>query len=1280
MVEDPTAEPVGKKTKRLMISHMKLVNFKSYAGTKIIGPFHKKFSAVVGPNGSGKSNVIDAMLFVFGRRASKLRLKKVSQLIHNSAFHPDCTKCEVSVYFQEIVDKDEGGDNDFDIVPGSKFVVSREAFKDNKSRYAIDGKTSNFTKVTNTLREKGIDLDNNRFLILQGEVEQISLMKPKAATQYEVGMLEYLEDIIGSNTFVEPIEEAAQKVKGFEDERLLVLQKTVALEKARDELEGSKTEAEDFLNKEREIVRLNAIQSQVLVAKSTRAIAETEQKIQDADARRRGEQDKLKQKEQEVIKSKGEYERISADHARIAEEVKACKKEWATFERKDIKYREDIKHAKHEAKKASAAIKRNKKKADERAKEALRLEESIPSLEDAIESAKKVKEAEETKLEAVYESIKGKTEELRVEMKKKEKELEPWRQKVDDASAKAKTTKTELDLLKEQTQAGQRRFDEARAALKSFETREAKLLQTMEATRSEEVSAASEEASVTEELRACSEKIKACEIVLREKRAAVEGARLAQRMQASQGTLLKKLLRASRSGGPLVRVGLFGRLGDLGAIDSKYDVAVSTAASALDHLVVQNTAGAQACIQFLRRNNLGRATFICLDELGYLKKHMEKKIVCPNGVPRLFDLVQVKDDRLRPAFFFALRNTLVAPDLDQATNIAYGGTDGKARWRVVTLAGQLIDVSGTMSGGGRPRKGRMGAAVVDTKAAEQHSLSEREYQDASHRIKSLRKQRSDLESRAKQLKKKIHKLQLRISKIDMEMKSLPEERATLESELKAAEAQLGESAASSKATQSRIAALEKKLKAETKRLADAKRGAESLEKIVANLQSQILDAGGESLRSQKAAVTKAVRSLKAATSALSKARVDIKSHMKEASKAEKKCVEAEKKEAKFTKTVESIRKELTRMDEDAQELLTRREQAQVALKEREKALRSIEADFRKVKKVVAEIKLALVDIESQHEELTKTLKRKKNVETHWREKFAELAAKYEQMPRIVMSKDDASDENAVSKSAEEEAEKTAKKLPTLSAEELKEYDEEKLANDIVILENERDRLKNTINMSAIEEYRAKAADHRRQLKELDKVTVQRDGARSKHDALRKKRLEMFSAGFFKIKMKLKEMYRMLTLGGDAELEQVDTLDPFSEGILFSVRPPRKSWKSISNLSGGEKTLCSLALVFALHHFRPTPLYVMDEIDAALDFKNVSIIANYIKDRADGAQFIVISLRNNMFELADRLVGIYKTNDATKSVTINPKAVAKRGSLTKAKAAIAMQDRTNVAPV
>ncbi|XP_065161286.1 uncharacterized protein [Atheta coriaria] len=99
---------------------------------------------------------------------------------------------------------------------------------------------------------------------------------------------------------------------------------------------------------------------------------------------------------------------------------------------------------------------------------------------------------------------------------------------------------------------------------------------------------------------------------------------------------------------------------------------------------------------------------------------------------------------------------------------------------------------------------------------------------------------------------------------------------------------------------------------------------------------------------------------------------------------------------------------------------------------------------------------------------------------------------------------------------------------------------------------------------------------------------------------------------------------------------------------------KKTWKHISNLSGGEKTLSSLALVFALHYYKPSPLYVLDEIDAALDFKNVSIIANYIKERTKNAQFIIISLRNEMFELSCHLIGIYKPDNTTMTVTIDPR--------------------------
>jgi len=163
---------------------------------------------------------------------------------------------------------------------------------------------------------------------------------------------------------------------------------------------------------------------------------------------------------------------------------------------------------------------------------------------------------------------------------------------------------------------------------------------------------------------------------------------------------------------------------------------------------------------------------------------------------------------------------------------------------------------------------------------------------------------------------------------------------------------------------------------------------------------------------------------------------------------------------------------------------------------------------------------------------------------------------------------------------------------------------ETLKGEIAALEEKTQNV--NVDLGVLAEYRRRVEEHAARSSDLATAVSQRDAAKKRCDDLRRLRLEGFMEGFGTISLRLKEMYQMITMGGNAELELVDSLDPFSEGILFSVMPPKKSWKNISNLSGGEKTLSSLALVFALHHYKPTPLYVMDEIDAALDFRNVSL--------------------------------------------------------------------------
>lgn len=181
-------------------------------------------------------------------------------------------------------------------------------------------------------------------------------------------------------------------------------------------------------------------------------------------------------------------------------------------------------------------------------------------------------------------------------------------------------------------------------------------------------------------------------------------------------------------------------------------------------------------------------------------------------------------------------------------------------------------------------------------------------------------------------------------------------------------------------------------------------------------------------------------------------------------------------------------------------------------------------------------------------------------------------------------------------------EQEATELQTYSKDELSDMNKESLKAVIAALEEKSQNA--SVDLSVIDEYRRRTAEHQARSADLATALTSRDSAKARLDGLRSSRLNGFMEGFGIISLRLKEMYQMITMGGNAELELVDSLDPFSEGILFSVMPPKKSWKNIGNLSGGEKTLSSLALVFALHHYKPTPLYVMDEIDAALDFRNV----------------------------------------------------------------------------
>lgn len=188
------------------------------------------------------------------------------------------------------------------------------------------------------------------------------------------------------------------------------------------------------------------------------------------------------------------------------------------------------------------------------------------------------------------------------------------------------------------------------------------------------------------------------------------------------------------------------------------------------------------------------------------------------------------------------------------------------------------------------------------------------------------------------------------------------------------------------------------------------------------------------------------------------------------------------------------------------------------------------------------------------------------------------------------------------------------------------------------------------------EFKVSASKHSDANRQLAKQNRAIDDMRIRLQKIKELRLQQFMNGLSTINKHVRSIFSLLTFGGNAELDLVNFLDPFADGVTYNIMPLKKAWKQVSNLSGGERTLASLSFIFALHKYRPSSFYVMDEIDAALDYKNVSLIAQYIA-KVD-AQFIIISLRDAMYECINSLVGVYKNNGVSQALLLNITDIAK----------------------
>lgn len=1221
---------------RLVIRKLVLTNFKSYAGVQEIGPFHPSFSAVVGPNGSGKSNVIDSMLFVFGFRALKMRQGKLLELIHSSESGQKLDFCQVDIHFCHVLDDPVDPMAATDI-PGSEIIISRRATRNNASQYYLNGRSSNYTDVTQYLRDQGIDLDHKRFLILQGEVESISQMKAKAEKENDDGLLEYLEDIIGTTKYKSLINDGLTRLDELNEVCSEKEHRFELVENDTNVLEEKKNDALQFLEKEKQLANKKSVKFQVTIHENQRSLSSYEKTAAEVSEQLSEEKNKNMELNIEVDEAHKKKKTLQKGISKLNDEINRANKSHKSLNNKNVSLEERVKNLETKAKKIEKTKQASERSLSSSSHQLQALKESEEQAAKEMAELKESLEKESEKLMKLREKLADKTSHFSKEIQELEAQLLPVNDEVKEKENAILLIKSELDMLEEQTKKTDRQLQQASQRLQDIK-REGK-------EKEAELDALEQKLEhIKEQVLLGEEQCQNARKLLDKKKNRLNSARQqtqdafnAVSNSQNKNKVLTSLSKLARSG----RIsGFFGRLGDLGQIDDKYDIAISTACPGLDAMVVDTVETAQACIDYLRKNKLGYANFVCLNKLRKFDLSPIQTPGNPMSVKRLFDLIIPKEERFLPAFYSKLYNTLVASNLQEAKSVAYG----PKRYKVVTLDGKVVDTSGAMSGGGS-HFARGAMRLTSNARTDKAENTEEDVAKMKEELATMEEDVSHLQRECEEMEENLQKLkdlapetEFSIKRVQLDIQSLISEKKEVSGNCKKLLAQ--------KESEDGSSELEGQIKEKQKELIELTQQSEKLKQLmvesetkISALQTKIMDVGGVELKIQDSKVSSLKEKIelneaKSSQNAISlrKLEHDAKRHTKIVSESEQELQSVGVEIEKVKEDLQSSIKELKLKEEEIDNLSEKKN-------EHESELEKVAEEVEELNAKINEFKSVEIELENKLEKLNGVVRKCQSaIEVASREirnlVVRDCTSYIDWMPEDERSKYESSE------------------IETLTEEAIEDVNIANIEEEIEALEHYMSDVK--VDIEVLKEYGEKKKELEIRRTELNETVKQRDDIKCHCEELKRKRLDEFMEGFNTISLSLKEMYQMITMGGNAELDLVDSLDPFSEGIMFSVMPPKKSWRNISNLSGGEKTLSSLALVFALHKYKPTPLYVMDEIDAALDFRNVSIVANYIKDRTKNAQFVVISLRNNMFELAQLLVGIYKVENRTRSITLQNK--------------------------
>ena len=1164
----------------MYLKSIEVQGFKSFAN-KIVFDFHNGITGIVGPNGSGKSNVADAVRWVLGEQSAKqLRGASMQDVIFAG------TENRKPLSYAYVAITMDNADHQL-AIDFEEVTVARRVYRSGESEYLINGNPCRLKDVTELFYDTGIGKEGYS-IIGQGQIERILSGKPEERR-------ELFDEAAGIVKYKKRKATAQKKLENERENLVRVNDILAELERQVGPLERQAEKARIYLKKKEELKTYDVNMFLLEVERIEGALKEVQEKYNIADQEMQGAKESY-----ESVKS--EYERMEQDMAAMDEKLNSIREglNHSTVTKGKLEGQINVLNEQiHTAQMTDEHLKSRldsiDREKEERIKSRETYEKERAELENELAAAGQEKEASAERLRALQEEIARCTEGIE----------------------KGKNEIIELLNKKASVKARQQRFD---TMAEQVNIRKAQLTQRLLARKTEEADLASVLEEYQKELDEVNASIQAnkkeaagMEEKSREwkRKSAETNQKLEQAIakyhkEQSRLESLKNIAeRYDGYGNSIRRVmeqkaqykGILGVVSDLIQVEKKYEVAIETALGGnIQNIVTEDEETAKKMISYLKQNRYGRATFLPLTSVDGKGNFKNMDALKEPGVIGLANTLVATEKKYEGVTAYLLGRVIVTENIDYAIALA---KKNRYSLHIVTLEGEYLSPGGSMTGGAFKNSSNLLAR--------------------NREIEELEKTVANLE------------------------KEIAEHRNRLE-DIKTAQSLLAEDIEKTKATLQEQYILQNTAKLNVERATEQKNESES---VFAGLktESQELENQLREISDNKTRITEEIEAAKEREKQIEEENAQFQKSLDENAakeeEAQKAASEVQLKEAAVRQKVEFVLVNLDRINGEIKRYEDEREGFVRDAKDAKADAEKKRHDIEEIRKTILASDDSYAKLEA---ELKETTARREEMSAEYKgffQKREDISNKIADLDKEIFRLNSQREKLEEAHEYQNNYMWEEYELTLHAAMELRneEYTDLSAMKKLIAVIKDDIRKLGDVNVNAIEDYKEISERYeflKTQHDDLVEAEQTLIGIIEELDTgMRKQFLEKFA----EIQREFDKVFKELFGGGKGTLELVEDEDILECGIRSIAQPPGKKLQNMMQMSGGEKSLTAISLLFAIQNLKPSPFCLLDEIEAALDDSNVGRFAKYLHKLTKSTQFIVITHRRGTMAAADRLYGI-----------------------------------------